>query len=120
MATRVQTTYPGPNLVFRGGGQVWAHPHGGVGNDPDDKLYSRAAYNTVSDDQTYALRQKLLDHGHVRTKKRGKQEQENTGYHTHISVLTVRLDALETADPDDDDAEAKGNRSNKALLRQKK
>jgi hypothetical protein len=86
----------------------------------EDKLYSRAAYMPLLEDQKDALRQKCLNHSHVPTKKQCKSEKDNAGYHAQISPLTVRPNALKTAESEDDDAEATGNRSNKALTRQKK
>jgi hypothetical protein len=74
------------------------------GGDLEDKFYSQTACNALSGEQKDTLRQKHLDCCHVPTKKIGKEATEqDTSYGDQISALILRLDALETADPDDDD-----------------
>jgi hypothetical protein len=47
-------------------------------------------------------------------------DQDNDGYRSQMSALTLRLEALENSDPKDYDTDAKGNHSNKALVHQEK
>jgi hypothetical protein len=99
----------------RGAGKRKANKINGA---PEDKLYSREQYMSLSDDQKEVLRHMLLARVRVPNRKKGKTANNGAKINKAvIAALTARLDALVEVKYNEGQgtAEGTGNHNNDAL-----